>query len=1448
MKNLIIVFFAVLFSFAGCKILRQQGGSLIKKEIRFCGEFMHGDQPASKCECMAEEMRDATGQIVKTPKYSWFDRFGNKYCNLYIEDPCSSLGSGERSIVPGVNFSGTPNRTSSGGLFDLYVSDLQNGLTSGFGDPSNIIYLDVLTQVFSDIDAMLVKPSTSCGNPFVPVNIEIQSMNSPGSGILGEASPYWENLGETNGIIHNEVWKGICSGANDPALWDGYIRINLGYNNWYTGYAGTVPAGKVDLYTVVLHEVLHAMGFASLIADNGKSKKLTNLGAPSDIYNIFDQFLTFDNAPLIINNTALITNSGSYNTSYNSNSNPVTDLRSGCQNPLPTGPDIKFKGIYNLSTYAYAPNNWSNGSSLSHFQIGCDGLSTPQFVMNPSISTGQARRIKPEEANALCDMGYKLTGTYGTPLLDVGGGTNPNILSIPSCGQLLVAVDDNGPCCQNTNFIIQSCPGNILTITSSNLICNDVFSGTVTVVDFEHILTGTPVPQVGTDFVYTPTQLGTEVFRYRIQDNSGNTSNYAYVRVQITGCTSITCPPITNFCNLICNPDLIDDDNNCIPPCSFNNLSGGSCLEGWGCFLGTPDFFVNSCSGPSTNNQNIPGSQGGKVHLLGMHIYSVAGPGDEGIATPVNVSGGKKYIFSINGLKMFKDIISWGHSAGIEVGLINDNDIFWPPCSTKPILPATLQTIIELPPTAIVSNWNQFVVCFDATTDFDRLFLLGLRYHTAPDGSGVTGSSFIDLIELIEDKMELIPTAYSIQCGQSLTIGDNLCSITNMNYSWWDITNPGSTIQLTNGTTILASGVSIPAGNTNGSQIQVSPNQSRIYELRRRVISSNGVPIAMNNCDKDVQINVTVSTNINIQKNVTSGTNVIPGSSVQFQLVVTNSTGNALTNVNINDVLNPDLLVGTLFVASNSNLSYSVIGNTIDFVILNLPDGASETIDYSVQLNPSTTQTAITNCARVEYAGCYQEDCVDLAIGACTCPGWPQSIPNGSRNPTAEIQVASNGDVYVTGGLDAPSSIVNCGNTFNISGPGGFVAKYNSCGKLIWVESLPMPGVDLALFEAGGTTNLYVIGHKEVTPFGSFIARLIDNGASITPGWIHNMPGMNNANAIDLDNAGNLYVIGDYRTSINIPGGGPAFSTANDFAVFIAKFNTAGVHTWSENIVNSGTVIPACGINALSLQGKGISVNETGSVIYALGGGHNATVLFSNCTLTITPTNVFCSGGDIFVAAYEGGGSSYSCQWVDKVSGVGTNAASGIACNKNTTYFYFAGWATNTSTSSSGFGLPPLAGPPNDTRGHFIASYQYLPNVGGSFQSVYRDDFTSQPQYTDHFEDVFWDKNNDQLYVTATQDEQGKTYLHKHNPNLISSSIWVIPQPTIDGAYGHSSVATNGLPNGNGFMEVFMTGNHNNGVIFNVNTIGGVVPVSYPHTGIFILKIEDHGMNAIIKE
>ena len=76
------------------------------------------------------------------------------------------------------------------------------------------------------------------------------------------------------------------------------IRIAFNFNdpniNWNTNLSINSPSNLYDLYTVILHEVVHSLGFNSFINENGASID------PVPYYSRYDTFLrTNNNIPLL---------------------------------------------------------------------------------------------------------------------------------------------------------------------------------------------------------------------------------------------------------------------------------------------------------------------------------------------------------------------------------------------------------------------------------------------------------------------------------------------------------------------------------------------------------------------------------------------------------------------------------------------------------------------------------------------------------------------------------------------------------------------------------------------------------------------------------------------------------------------------------------------------------------------------------------------------------------------------------------------------------------------------------------------------------------------------------------------------------------------------------------------------------------------------------------------
>lgn len=162
--------------------------------------------------------------------------------------------------------------------------------------------------------------------------------------------------------------------------------------------------------------------------------------------------------------------------------------------------------------------------------------------------------------------------------------------------------------------------------------------------------------------------------------------------------------------------------------------------------------------------------------------------------------------------------------------------------------------------------WSQTVTSFTSPNDSGYQFLtfvntVGYNFLTVGNQYSYENEIYainLDKVELIEDKLHETPATYTLNCGENVTIGIELCDVGNMEYQWWDVT--GTPIQLTdlsadaganfdsNGVAIsLPSNYGVEIANANGSQIILTnfDNTSQL-ELRRvfpSTFSESNLPI-----------------------------------------------------------------------------------------------------------------------------------------------------------------------------------------------------------------------------------------------------------------------------------------------------------------------------------------------------------------------------------------------------------------------------------------------------------------------------------------------------------------------------------------------------------------------------------------------------------------------------
>ena len=213
-------------------------------------------------------------------------------------------------------------------------------------------------------------------------------------------------------------------------------------------------------------------------------------------------------------------------------------------------------------------------------------------------------------------------------------------------------------------------------------------------------------------------------------------------------------------------------------------------------------------------------------------------------------------------------------------------------------------------------------------------------------------------------------------------------------------------------------------------------------------------------------------------------------------------------------------------------------------------------------------------------------------------------------------RVAPNGNVCMTGKFTGTVDLDPGPGVHNIVSNGGtdiFVACYSSAGAFIWGFGIGGAnydgGYDMAI---DASNNVVIAGFIQTSgidfdpgagvftmPFAGgalgdyegdgFVAKYSSTGAFQ---WAKDLGGATEydfAQAVATDDAGNVYVGGEFSTSMAVPGG-PTLSTASAGPAYIIKYSPTGAYIWARNFGELGLAGVDCDVEAIRAKGGNIYI------------------------------------------------------------------------------------------------------------------------------------------------------------------------------------------------------------------------------------------------------------------
>lgn len=604
--------------------------------------------------------------------------------------------------------------TSITGYFKAYFEDVALNTNIGFDDGAfGDTRREEACQVLEDISELLMLDATN----ITPDILFSRSDQSLPSGALAAATSYfgYSTVSLDNGSLH----KYIIS-RQDPTPVQGYFDALIMTN--FSGVSWSVDSNlntsTYDFYTVMWHEVMHALGFRSSMPAVITETNISHRHGTFDYYTKEDEILENRFIEALAN---------------------ILNVPTGAPSPWFITNEVVYRGVKNILDATpdgirpiYSPISWEQGSSLSHFDMNRAPGET--YIMHPSIGTNTERDIHEHEKEVLCHLGYMVEGLEGcevpTPVAvdDIILTNSINCSSFTTNDYSL----DGGELSLNTFEILQSNPGDTFQYING-LNCSGSISSQLNALSF----------------YFTPSvEEGERIIKYTLIDSvTGRVSFPAYITNSEDYCLDYS-PE-----NFICNGDF--ESGELEQPSSYYGQISQNCpsnIRPWCILYGTVDIFDRVLNfinpwvpqGPDTHN-GAPNDR----YLGGLCTSSLCENAFAKTKAPL-LPG--EYLLSFYGIFAGQKNISMDlYLTDTEPGILTST---YEPLENDVHIPVS---IVPTSDSVDESDWQQYFTNFsvpDNITDYNYLIFIfsnGYRYYlddvllTLQSPSSINGHLYQDL-------------------------------------------------------------------------------------------------------------------------------------------------------------------------------------------------------------------------------------------------------------------------------------------------------------------------------------------------------------------------------------------------------------------------------------------------------------------------------------------------------------------------------------------------------------------------------------------------------------------------------------------------------------------------------------------------------------------------------